>query len=82
VLAPPTIEPKGGAYRGTLRVVLKNSDPAAQIRYTLDGSAPGKTSAIYSGPIELKDPTTLRARAYKEGATRSIIVQETFIMND
>jgi uncharacterized repeat protein (TIGR03806 family) len=82
VLEPPVIETRGGEYRGTLRVVIRHRDPGAAIRYTLDGSAPGMNAALYQGPIELKGPTTLRARAYKEGATRSIVVQETFIVND
>jgi hypothetical protein len=82
VLAPPTISPGGGEYHGTLRVTLSHPDSNAAIHYTLDGSAPGKSSAVYTRPIELKDPTTLRARAYKEGVTRSVIVQETFVVND
>lgn len=82
VLAPPTITPGGGEYHGTLHVTLSHADPKAAIHYTLDGSAPGKSSPVYTGPIELKDPATLRARAYKEGVTRSVIVQETFVVND
>jgi uncharacterized repeat protein (TIGR03806 family) len=82
VLAPPIIETKGGEYRKAVRVVLRHADDGAVIHYTLDGSAPGKSSPVYQGPIELTEPATLRARAYKEGATRSIIVQETFIVND
>jgi uncharacterized repeat protein (TIGR03806 family) len=82
VLAPPIIETKGGEYHKAVRVVLRHPDAGAVIRYTLDGSAPGKSSPVYEGPVKLTEPATLRARAYKEGATRSIIVQETFIVND
>jgi mono/diheme cytochrome c family protein len=82
VLAPPAITPGGGEYRGTLRVTLAHPDAKAAIHYTLDGSAPGKSSPVYTGTIELKEPTTLRARAYKDGVTRSVIVQETFVVND
>jgi uncharacterized repeat protein (TIGR03806 family) len=82
VLAPPMIETKGGEYHKAVRVVLRHLDAGAVIHYTLDGSAPGKSSPVYAGPVELTEPATLRARAYKEGATRSIIVQETFVVND
>ncbi|MBS1724345.1 MAG: chitobiase/beta-hexosaminidase C-terminal domain-containing protein [Armatimonadetes bacterium] len=34
---------------------------AGQLRYTLDGSAPNASSPVYEGPINLNDPTKLRA---------------------
>ncbi|MDB5320675.1 MAG: hypothetical protein JWN40_2306 [Phycisphaerales bacterium] len=82
VLEPPSMQPKGGEFRGAVRVVLRHRDAGATIRYTLDGSAPGKSSAVYQGPLEIKGPVTVRARAYKEGVTRSVVVQETFVVND
>lgn len=82
VLPPPSMIPKGGEFKHPVKVSLTHSDPEAIIRYTLDGSAPGKSAKPYSGPIELSGPVTLRARAYKSGFTRSIAVQETFIVGD
>ncbi len=79
-LAPPTIRPKGGDYRGPVRVTLGHPDPGAVLRYTLDGTAPGKVSTAYEGPIEIRRSTTIRARAYKAGWTRSIAAQETLIV--
>ncbi len=49
-------------------------------RYTLDGSVPGTSDMRYDKPIELKGPAVLRARAFKEGFTRSITAQEFFII--
>jgi hypothetical protein len=46
----------------------------------LDGSTPGPSDARFDGPIELDAPAVLRARAFKEGFTRSITVQEVFII--
>jgi hypothetical protein len=34
----------------------------------------------YEKPIRLTGPTVLRARAYKDGFTRSITAQEVFIV--
>jgi uncharacterized repeat protein (TIGR03806 family) len=82
VVAPPMIRPRGGDFPGPVRVTLSHPDPDAVIRYTLDGSAPGKSSPAYAGPIALDRSTTVRARAYKPDWTRSITVQETFILGD
>ncbi len=82
VLAPPRIRPGSGDYRGSVRVSLDHPDREAVLRYTLDGSAPGKTSPLYAGPIEVRESTTVRARAYREGFTRSIVSQETLIFED
>jgi hypothetical protein len=81
VLEPPAISPAGGEFRSSARVVLSHPDPHAVIHYSLDGSAPNKSSSIYEKPLVLTEPTTLRARAYKDGMTRSVTVQQTFIIN-
>jgi uncharacterized repeat protein (TIGR03806 family) len=81
VLDPPVITPEGGAYTGPLQVSLRDDDPDAEIRYTLDGSAPDLSDLHYQGPIDLTGPVVLRARAFKDGFTRSITAQEVFIVN-
>jgi uncharacterized repeat protein (TIGR03806 family) len=80
VLDPPTISPAGGTYPQALEVSLQDSDPAADIRYTLDGSVPGTSDLHYDQPIKISAPTVLRARAFRPGYTRSITVQEAFIV--
>ncbi len=80
--APPSIRPRSGEYPGAVRLTLDHPDPGATVRYTLDGSAPGKASPVYSGPIEIRRSTTVRARAYKPGWTRSVAAQETLIIGD
>jgi uncharacterized repeat protein (TIGR03806 family) len=82
VLAPPVISPNGGDFHQRAVVQISHPDPEAAIHYTLDGSTPGKSSTLYEGPFVLLGPTTVRARAYKQGSTRSIPVQETFIIGD
>jgi hypothetical protein len=61
-------------------VRLSSPDSGAQIRYTLDGSAPGPDDALYDTPIRIDTAAVLRARAYKEGATRSIIAQQAYLI--
>jgi hypothetical protein len=82
VLEPPVISPKGGEFGKTAKVEIRHSDAKAEVRYTIDGSAPGKSALLYMGPIELTGPATVRARAYRPGFTRSITVQETFIVGE
>jgi hypothetical protein len=60
---------------------LLHLDPRAVVHFTLDGSSPSRSSPIYNTAITLTASATVRARAFKEGSTKSIAVQETFIVN-
>lgn len=80
VLGPPLISPDGGTFAKAVTVSLSSPDPGAQIRYTLDGSVPGPQDMLYSGPITVSGPTVVRARAYKDGMTRSITSESVFIV--
>jgi uncharacterized repeat protein (TIGR03806 family) len=80
VLAPPTISPQGGSYSEPLEIFLAVSEPGAEIRYTLDGSVPGATDLLFNKPIKLTGPAVVRTRAFKQGFTRSITVQQVFII--
>jgi uncharacterized repeat protein (TIGR03806 family) len=78
VLDPPVISPAGGSYNGPIEISLLEREPGADIRYTLDGSVPGTSDKRYEKPITLTGAAIVRARAYKEGFTRSITAQEAF----
>jgi len=78
VLAPPTLSQASGNYDKPIEVSLQDSESGAAIHYTLDGSEPGSSDPIYQTPIKLSGTTVLRARAFKEGFTRSIAVQEVY----
>ncbi len=80
VLAPPRITPDGGTFAAPLTVALASPDAGAQIRYTLDGSVPGPQDSLYSDPIRITGATVVRARAYKDGMTRSITAESVFIV--
>ena len=47
----------------------------AEIRYTLDGSEPTETSELYSAPIEVAPPATIKARGFKDGMLDSDIAE-------
>ena len=79
VLPPPEISPRGGNFSKPVEVILK-SEPGATIRYTLDGTVPTTSDLLYEKPVRLTGPTILRAKAFKPGFTRSITVQEIFLI--
>lgn len=81
VLAPPSISPSGGNYAKPVEVTL-NQEQGATIHYTVDGSAPTSSDPVYDKPINLTGPTVLRARAFKPTFTKSITVQQTFIIGE
>jgi uncharacterized repeat protein (TIGR03806 family) len=80
VLDPPAMSPEGGTFAGPVDISLSEREPGADIRYTLDGSVPGPSDMRYEKPIKLTDPAVVRARAYKDGFTRSITTQQVFIV--
>lgn len=80
VVEPPRISPAGGTFSAPLEVTVIDGEPGADIRYTLDGSTPTASDMLYEKPIQITGPTVLRARAFKDGFTRSIAAQAVFIV--
>ena len=50
-----------------------------EIRYTLDGSEPEKTSALYINPLTISETTTLRTAAFRAGKLVSIPTNAYFV---
>jgi len=72
-----------GLYDSPQSVAITTSTAGAQIRYTLDGSAPtATTGTAYTGPIPVTTTTTLRAAAYKPGWLATDIDTHTYIFLD
>lgn len=46
---------ESGFYSSAFSLSITASDPEAKIYYTADGSVPDTSSALYTGPIKLKD---------------------------
>lgn len=70
----PSISPSSGSPPQT--VTLSTVTSGAAIYYTLDGSFPrsgGATSVLYTAPISITTPKTLRCAAYKTGSMASNI---------
>ncbi len=48
------------------------------IRYTLDGTAPDASSAVYQKPLSLSETVTLRAKFFRSSGAESAISRATF----
>jgi hypothetical protein len=64
-----TFSVKGGTYQRdfALAVALKSPNPAAVIRYTLDGSLPTEASPVYGSAIAISGSVIVRGRAFAPG---------------
>ena len=60
---------RGGSYQAEFQLTLSlaSPDPAAVIRYTLDGTLPSASSPAYAGPIAISGTQVVRARAFSAG---------------
>ncbi len=58
LLDPPEFSQQGGFYQQDLELELTTTSAGAEIRYTLDGSEPDRSSPRYEGPIRLEDRTS------------------------
>ncbi|MEL7449136.1 MAG: chitobiase/beta-hexosaminidase C-terminal domain-containing protein [Pseudomonadota bacterium] len=78
-LLPPTIDPAGGTYLGSVIVSITDTAGAA-IHYTTDGSVPTDQSPLYTVPFVLMEDATVRAIAVLPGFTDSPEASESYIV--
>ena len=70
-LVQPTILTRREMIEATQEVRIVNSGKGT-IRYTLDGSDPGPTSALYNGPFSIAGARTIKARAFLESESTPV----------
>lgn len=61
-------------------VTITTGTVGAEIRYTLDGSTPTRSSNLYTGPITLTGNTVIKARAFIDGLVNSPVATHTYIV--
>lgn len=76
--ATPTFTPASETFYTTVSVSLASSSPSPTIYYTLDGSTPTTSSAVYSSPIPLSATTTVKAIATSLGLSQSAVGSSTY----
>lgn len=71
------IHADSGSFAGASTFTLSSPIPATTIYYTLDGSQPTVSSAVYKEPIIVYETSTINARAAKEGYNNEYIASKT-----
>lgn len=82
VAPPPVFSTKGGTFAGSIQLELSTELEGAEIRYTLDGSAPVESSPLYTGPISVTDVTRLQAKTFATGFVPSKTQSEFYVPTD
>ena len=80
-VAAPTFAPEAGTYSSPQNVTITCTTTDASIHYTLDGSDPDESSALYSSPTVVSATTTIKARAYKSGMNPSPMATAVYTIN-
>ena len=78
--AQPRFSKPHGLYDDrSISVAITPTDPAAQVRYTTDGSTPNAQSRLYTSPLNLTATTLLRAVEVKNGVAADSITTASYI---
>jgi len=75
VISPPVASPSPGQVDPGTQVTLLTTTEGATIYYTTDDINPTKDSTPYSGPITIKETTSIRAIAIKDGMIDSNVAK-------
>lgn len=78
VVAPQFSVASGTTFTSSLVVSMSCATADAEIHYSIDGSTPTSSSALYSSPITLTATTTVRMIAVKSGMTSSSVVSAVY----
>ncbi len=75
-----TFLPVAGTYNSAQQVTLSDTDTAAAIYYTTDGSTPTAASTLYTGPITVPISLTINAIAIDPKLTNSDIAAASYVI--
>ena len=76
--APVILPISDRKFYGSLAVSMTPPMPGAAIRYTLNGAAPTRASALYKGPLTLTHGATLKAQAFRGKTPLGLVSTATF----
>lgn len=81
LVATPTFSVPAGNYSEVQNVEILCATEGATIRYTLDGTNPTEESAEYTAALTITEPTTVKAKAYKQDCIASGIAEAFYNVN-
>ena len=74
----PVLSLASGTYTGVQTLTITDTSLTATIYYTLDGTVPTTSSAVYTGPIQLTASETVQAIATAPGSLTSAVASATY----
>ena len=78
----PAVSVERGFFSTAFSVVISCQDPAAVIRYTLDGSVPLTTSPVYTTPLGISGTAVLRLGAFGLDKVPSRTITHSYLFPD
>ena len=75
IVAAPTFSVPAGNYTEAQTVEILCETEGATIRYTLDETDPTEESAVYTAALTISEPTTIKAKAFKEDCIASAVAE-------
>ncbi len=82
VLDAPVASAASGLYPERFDVTLVSPGSDLDVRYTLDGSLPSHSSAVYRAPISIDTSRVLRAQAYSSDGIGGVVGTWHYIVAD
>ncbi len=74
----PVMTPNGGRFKTSVKVMISDSDAAAALFYTTDGTRPTLSSKRHAGPIAVSATTKVQALAFDVNMQPSGVVSKKF----
>lgn len=78
-VSAPTFSPSEGYFTENQTVTITDNEGGATIYYTTDGTEPTSSSTLYTAPITISTPTTLKAIACKDGKSSAVTTAEYYV---
>ncbi len=79
VVRPPLIEAENDIFIDSLSVRITSPLPGIEVRYTTDGSDPTAQSPLVSGPLQLTQTCSVKARCFRGKKPLSAVSQADFL---
>ncbi len=61
----------------TFRLLLLECQDPVEVRYTLDGTEPSATSPLYTNPVALQTPCTIKVRVFRSGKPEPVRAEKS-----
>ena len=77
----PSFSHESGIYTSSVSLSLSSANTSDKIYYTTDGSEPDFNSTVYSSPITLNSPTSVKAKILRTDQTYGKTITQSYFPN-